>query len=797
MTVHQKEVVQSKKKVKSQTPPPTDIFKMFGLAAFPYSSKISFLPLIDYWQKKLGSNLQMERLIAHKIEGLMNIKGKALLEPLQDLTPLEGLEDLIELLISPFFPYQDGNALLRMTGPFNTLPFYHTERLGGLLKRASFQGNLDKTSDKINTMITYRAGCMILNQFYGQKLQLDTPYVFSIKDKETQLNKHFRAEINSRFAEVVKLKPLKRLSDTQIHELLSNVEDIELWLKYLPPSNFEFQGVFCTQLTDATHSETLSRLKDKLLQKDALLSKSKVSELEIELCSFFVQPNLRLGVCTINQHKVSRFHKKYGIKYGLINDKYSNLLSKKFEHSIYQKVIENNDFLVIEDLTKYPNPTELELELLSRGIKNILVTPLMNESKEVIGLFELASPIPCQLNSLSAIKLQGILPLFNVAIERSQVEIFNQLEAIVRTNFTSIHPSVEWAFVDKAYQIFKQKGDATLDENQFIFRDNYPLYAQADIVSSTVNRNKAIQEDLIDNLYKIKKLLVHSNKQYTFPLADQIKQEVDTHIFQLKRGVTSNSEYMTMDFIRNEVHPVLRYLKKKTPNLRALFREYWASLDPQLGTVYNKRRDYERSVMMINRALSTYLDREQKIAQKMCPHYYEKFQTDGVSYNIYIGQSLLRKGKFKWFHLKNLRIWQLIGMCEITQKIAELQSKLPTPLTTAQLIFVHSTPLSIRFRLDEKRFDVDGAYNARYEIIKKRIDKAYIDGTNERLTVPGKVAIVYQQENDRKEYLRYLDYLKKRGYVAKNIEELNLKKMQGVQGLKALRFTVKIENKPQ
>jgi hypothetical protein len=136
-------------------------------------------------------------------------------------------------------------------------------------------------------------------------------------------------------------------------------------------------------------------------------------------------------------------------------------------------------------------------------------------------------------------------------------------------------------------------------------------------------------------------------------------------------------------------------------------------------------------------------------------------------------------------------------MCEITREIANIQPELPVPLTTAQLIFVHSAPLSIRFRLDEKRFDVDGAYNARYEIIKKRIDKAYIEGTNERLTVAGKVAIVYQQEKDKKEYLRYLNYLKKRGYIEKSIEDLNLKKMQGVQGLKALRVTVKAEGNPQ
>lgn len=311
-----------------------------------------------------------------------------------------------------------------------------------------------------------------------------------------------------------------------------------------------------------------------------------------------------------------------------------------------------------------------------------------------------------------------------------------------------------------------------------------------------MTRNKAIQTDLIENLYQIKKLLNLSNKHYPFPLADQAGLEVDRHISQLKRGISSNSEYMTMEFIRKEVHPLLKHLKKKHPEVKEAYMEYAKGLDLQLGTVYKKRKDYEKSVAMINRMLSNYLEEQQELAQEMCPHYFEKFQTDGVSYNIYTGQSLLRKGKFNEFQLKNLRLWQLIGMCEITQKIEALQPELPTPLTTAQLVFVHSTPLSIRFRMDEKRFDVDGAYNARYEILKKRIDKAMVEGTNERLTVKGKVAIVYQQEKDRKEYMRYLNYLTKKGYIEKSIEELPLKKMQGVQGLKALRVTVRIDQTP-
>jgi hypothetical protein len=109
------------------------------------------------------------------------------------------------------------------------------------------------------------------------------------------------------------------------------------------------------------------------------------------------------------------------------------------------------------------------------------------------------------------------------------------------------------------------------------------------------------------------------------------------------------------------------------------------------------------------------------------------------------------------------------------------------------LVLVHHAPLSIRFRLDEKRFDVDGAYNIRYEVIKKRIDKAVIEGTGERLTQPGRIAIIYTQAREAAEYLEYLEYLQARGDLLPGVEDLELEALQGVEGLRALRVTVNVE----
>ena len=115
-------------------------------------------------------------------------------------------------------------------------------------------------------------------------------------------------------------------------------------------------------------------------------------------------------------------------------------------------------------------------------------------------------------------------------------------------------------------------------------------------------------------------------------------------------------------------------------------------------------------------------------------------------------------------------------------------------MRTTQLILVHSQSLSIRFRTEERKFDVDGAYNTRYEIVKKRIDKVRIKETNERLTQPGKIAIVYTQEKDAEEYIEYIEFLQSRKLLKPGIEKHDLEELQGVIGLKALRVEVNFDD---
>lgn len=317
------------------------------------------------------------------------------------------------------------------------------------------------------------------------------------------------------------------------------------------------------------------------------------------------------------------------------------------------------------------------------------------------------------------------------------------------------------------------------------------MYAQSDIVSSSLIRNTTIREDIKTQLEKIAELLKLMVKRLDFPLLRQIEQQTDAYLLRLADEMQSTDEPFFMSFVKDEVHPILREFAERDTTTNNAVKHYFGQLDKSLEIVYNRRKAYEESVHLINEALSELVEQADEKAQRMVPHFFEKYQTDGVQFELYAGQSLLQHGKFSEFQLNNLRLWQLQTMCEVTRRMQALKEEMPMPLEAAQLIFVYGQPISVRFRMDEKFFDVDGAYNIRYEIIKKRIDKACILGTEERLTQPDKIAIVYAADSMRQLYLEFCKFLVQEGQIEDEIEELELEKLQETQGLKALRVKVK------
>ncbi len=776
-----------------------DVFQKKHFMKVPYRSYVSMAPVVRLLEEKQKSGDGGERWLANtllqEIENVPELKG-----PIKDPEKLMAkYPDLMEMLLLVLVPPAHRETqYIKVTPPFGMDKGFGTPAFHKLVGKGQVEYMIKGPTDMFYSTIMIRPASLILNKFYGQKLAIEPPISFTIKLPDQPFARNYKIHMDLRFVDIVALKEPPELSQDQINQLLSNIYDTELWLRRLPPDTFEFHGMVLTSLIDITEEEALSQLKFTLLERSAVVDPDTIGKLEHLTRLYLDIPDLRLGLTAIDYPVENSVAHKYKIRFDFLAEQQEHLLADANRNSIYEKACKYKEMVLVEDLQKASKPTPIEQGLIEKGIRSIIVAPLFSKNKDVIGLLEIGSPRPYELHSFTEFKFQELTGLFSMAVERSREEIDNSIEAIIREQFTAVHPSVEWKFIETSYNLMdcREKGETNPTMDPIVFNDVYPLYGQADIVSSSMQRNRSIRADLLDNLQRARKVIGKALEVISFPLLDQFRLKVDRCIAGLEMEFNSNDETIIVDMLQDEIHPLLLNLQPRYPELAGHITAYFNNLDPELGIIYRERKNFEDSVTQLNTAVANYLDQQQLKWQQIMPHYFEKYKTDGVEYDLYVGQSLLRNDQFCTMHLHNFRLWQLIDMCEITRLVANLREDLPVPLTTAQMIFAYTNTLSIRFRMDEKQFDVDGAYNVRYEILKKRIDKALIEGTDERLTQSGKVAIVYLQEKDKQEYLDYIDYLQHEGYITGEVEDLTLGKLQGVQGLRALRVTVANGPKP-
>lgn len=385
------------------------------------------------------------------------------------------------------------------------------------------------------------------------------------------------------------------------------------------------------------------------------------------------------------------------------------------------------------------------------------------------------------------VKLEVIMPFIVSYARRTAAEYKNEISAVIQEECTSIHPAVEWRFQEEAAKYIQdKKSNQSPVFNEIVFKDVLPLYGQVDIVGSSTARNEAIRLDLSKQLEISKEILQKRAKKKSFPYYEQLIYKINKFLYELKEEFHTNSEQEINLFFANQIFPVFEHLKNNTKNPDDV-NAFLEILEPETKTLYDSRKQYDNTVDGTNHMLSVFLEKQQEKAQLMFPHYFEKFKTDGIEHNMYIGQSLVKYQKYSEVALHNLRLWQLQVTCEMEAMYYQNKSQFPVQLEVASLILAYDVPITIRYRIDEKQFDVDGAYNVRYELIKKRIDKALIKNTNERLTQPHKLCVVYSSNAVEREYLQYFEFLQSKNYIGKKIEIVEVEELQGASGIKAIR----------
>ncbi len=758
---------------------------------FPLDIWISFSKFFEQYRTFLKSDNELLRDRARRVLKVLE-EYPELEEGIKSEERIQELLPQIHLVLEDSFAQiLQSNEIKIATIPFNNTVLQSSKRYQNIIKDAG--ENFEPQIKNLDEDHYFIMGCsIILNSYYGYNIDFRRPFFYDIPDAN-RVMRHYRIMYNGDFIEIIKTDKAKDITNEDVAELLDNFDNVAIWKEKFPPHSWVFKGIVLANMFDVTTDVSLSDFKTSLIRYDKTQGDFIGSFQEIFRAIFNLR-EIQVGFSNYNPEEgvLEKVPFKNIDSYILYN-KYADRCTTALCKGTYHYLFEESTYFAISNVKKYQKSTPNEAmykNLIAQNINSAILAPIKSEGK-MLGILEIVSPNIHELNSINANKLQDVMPYLVDSVLRSKAKSENELELIIQQECTSIHPSVHWKFRQEAKQFMRAMIEETpVSFKEVVFDNVYPLYGQIDIKGSSDARNLAIQKDLVLQLNGISKVINKVLESDSLPIYEQLKYRTSRYIDSITEQLQVDSEQKIINFIKKDVTPLFKHLKRKNIELDQAIEQYNELLDKNLKTVYKHRKAYDDSVMIINKKLAALLDQKQDEAQGMYPHYFERFKTDGVEHNMYIGESITKQNSFNKIYLYNLRLWQLQVMCEMENAYYQMKKDLPVALDVSSMVLVFNTSLSVRFRMDEKRFDVDGTYNARYEVVKKRVDKSKIKGTDQRITEKGKLVIVYSQSSDEREYIKYINFLQSKNYLEEEIEVVEVENLQGVTGLRALRVNI-------
>jgi hypothetical protein len=717
-------------------------------------------------------------------------KAPELVNPIEDLSILERHQDLVADLMTAVFPpaFWDCEVIGAVV-PFTLEPFYVSPmfRLLYVEQDGTLVGPLDTGRGIFNRARLIRFYLLVLSNLYGIEREFEYPMVRTVKDPDTGLDRYLKFRPDLRFVEVHPLPGApEQLTDIQRQQILNHLTEPEVLCEVLPPMFFRISGFTVIHGVDVTQSEVLAALQGDLVGRESMFAQGGILKVQQKLRTLFCKPDLVTGVAAIEGDRVLLMNTGCETTCSCFFTGSQHFPVSEFEGSVFDRAIKQGKIIRVRDLALESKRTVTEEEFLAAGARSLMVIPLFYEGNPV-GMLHLGSPHPGDFGPTEELLAGQIVPIFSMALKRALTEVDIQVERIIKEKCTAVHPSVEWRFRKSVFEHLERSGLGLKSELEpIIFRDVYPLFSATDIRGSSDARSRAIREDVAEQLMLGLQVLKTAWEAKPLPILGELTHRIGVYLDRVQQGLGAGDEVPVINFLRQEVEPIFPLLSGAEQTIEA----YEEALDADLRTVYRRRKDFEESVSLLNERISGYLDQEEAEAQAVFPHYFDKHQTDGIGYVIYVGPSMVENGSFSELYVKNLRLWQILVACGFAWHCEDLKRTLKVPLETTHLILVNHSPHSIRFRFDEKRFDVDGAYDVAHEIIRSRIDKATVGGGKERLTQPGKIALVYSRPEEAREIRRNVDFLQAEGFLKTDLESLELDDLPGVQGLKGLRVSV-------
>lgn len=700
---------------------------------------------------------------------------------------------LIHNLLADLFPTAlTNNEIKAVSLPFQNFNFNFTQRFQNIINDAGEEFEIN-IRDFDNNQYYIFSCCLILNSWYGENFDLSRPLFYDIPDKNGVL-RHYRITFNGDFTEFIPTDKAVTITEDDIRLLKRSFNDIDIWMEKFPVHSWMMKGFGIITLTDVTIENTISNIKTNLLK--AGQENISISIAQEVFRSIFKLKQLDFGVFFVEDASLDFIELPSRVDFESVFKVDKNAPKEVFTaaRKFFRQFDNTVNYFCVTDILDLYDRKELVAYLdylQGKKVRSFILAPV-KKTDAFQAYVEIVSEIPYALHTINANKLNEVMPLINDTFEKYHIDIKNELDAIIQREYTTIHPSVNWKFEEQARNYYFAKShNISAILKQIEFENVFPLYGETDIQASTHFRNKAMVADLRKQLKEILNVLEYVKPKEETLLFQQRINEIVYFQAQLKTHQFV-AEAQIHRYIVDTIHPLFKQLSEKT-EYRKLLQKYADQLDEKYQRFWNQRRKYDLAIQTINKSLTEILDYEQQAVQSVYPHYFERFRSDGVEHNLFIGSSITPKQIYDVIYLFNLRLWQIQVMCKMVMTHQNLKENLNFDMNLTSLILVYNEPISIKFRMDEKRFDIEGNDDVRFELMKKRLAKAMVKNSGERLVQAHKLTIVYLNETDKNDYLNYISFLREQNYFTEKTEHLEIEDLQDISDLQALRLEINLD----
>jgi hypothetical protein len=535
--------------------------------------------------------------------------------------------------------------------------------------------------------------------------------------------------------------------------------------------NYSVSGELIVEGIEVTQTEQKHRLIQLLTSPDSLLEGNKLQWINYQLQVLFRASHFMILNADMN-HVRFLVGKACGTIESYVFPR------KELDNPHFLTALEQNQVLRVGEINPQSH-SQCERTLWEEGVRSLLLIPLrwdyeqQGHHPEMLRLIGLISDRPHNFTAQDCRYAQELIPAFACAMRQTN---HNQLNPI--------HPAVAWRFTQEA-----ERRSWGFEPAPIVCEKVYPLFGISDIRSSSNERNRAIQADLIQQFELGLEILkaVKSDRENRF--IQQITIDLENYKKRIEDKVTVDSEVTAVQYLQEHFEIYFDYFCQCGEEAQKAVEHYRQCSNNDRHSVDTARKAYDCMIHRINETLLETWERWQQRMQGIIPHYCDLEATDGIDHMIYVGKSIHHS--FTPFHLHSLRYEQLCAMCDAARTGIKLHEVDKIPLLLTHLVLVQDVTIDIfHDENTEKIFDVQGSRDTRYEIVKKRIDKGVDLETGDRITAPGMLTLVYSTDDEWKEYEHYLDYLQREGWIAPEILSGSVAPLQGVDGLRYARVQV-------